>query len=614
MATATAPKKVQSTTRPTKKAAKAPETDDELIARALSHHGWPRWEVNGIADEELFQEICLRLSQALVCGPRQYAVNHRSGAIWFDQSHTVGVPSISGDELVAAARRIYRLPQPQQLVEHSRNGKVRHTMEPKGKAVKSQAVTPAAGPVQITILETVEIPLGKIARSPFQTRSEPDKAWLQEIAESMKQHGQTTPALGRWSDDRFELIAGHTRHQAAESLDWITLRCEVCDVDDPTAARLVYLENAKRRELTAIDRANGLKLLADQYALAGKTQAQCAADAEISEGQMSNMLRLLRLPDVWQQRLIGGELSVEQSRALATWVDYPKVIEAFETHIQNCGLKEGPIDKHHFERALEVALERASRPMSKDHYGRGCLFKPTDAERAELDIREVKQSYGPPAKRAFNLTLWNKLQKAAVKKKKDNEAKQQTATEGAKSSGKQSARPRDDHRFKQEIQDAWILAYRAAIAKHLEAKKLPAADRTAIARLAFCLPEPVETKPSELFTMPQADLDELCVAAVRSDLTRVLRGNWDTGGIDFEPLQSLVHVLRLNAAPHFIITEDTFEGFGDSDLVKLAGQMDLELVADRFGRIEQIVSATWPRDDVPELLLPPVPKKAKAKK
>lgn len=615
-----APPKPKSAPRKTE-ASKATETDDELISRALSYHGWQKWQANGISNEELFSQICARLSQALVGGPRIYAVDHRIGAIWFDQAHTAGVPSIADDELVAATRRLFNLPQPQELVEHFDNGKVRHTREPKPPAA-GNAASPAPPlidetPAGIEILDTRDIPLADVIRSPYQTRDEPDGEWLNEMVASIKAEGQLTPALVREVRGKWELIAGHTRTAALRKAGRSVLRATVCRCDDMTAARIVFLENDKRRELNPIERARGLQMMVDTCKAAGRTQAQAAADAKISESFLSNALRMLRLPPEWQDRLIAGELSIEQSRALATWVDYPQVINAFSKHIENCGVGKGPIDSHHFDSALGKGIDGGSRPMGKDVFGGGCLFKPTKDEEKDLDIREVKSRWGgSPAKRAFNVPLWNKLQKAAKQKKKDREEKT-AAKAGKTTSSSNSKRPRYEGQFDQDIKEAWLLAYRSALAERLTGKKkLSASDRTIVARLALFHADPLsdELAPEDVIYLQPAALDERLLTIVQNDVTSELGGAWDTGSFEFEPLHAVAEALGLDPVTHFKVTRNTFGGFGDDDLAMLASQMDLEPKGNRDAIIATIADATWPRDEVPALLHLPAPKKPKAKK
>ena len=589
----------KTTTRKPKPAKPVTETDEQLVLRALSYHGWQRWQQCGISDDVLLIQIRERLSQALVHGPRVYAVDHTIPAMWFDQSTTSGVPDLADDELVATVRRLFSLPFPAAGNEAS---PVEQLAERLGMG------SAAAGPRPVAIVETIDVPLVKIVRSPFQTRDEPSAAWLDEVVESLRAHGQTTPALGRWVDDAFELIAGHTRWAAASLLEWDTLRCEVCVCDDATAARLVYIENADRRELTVIERARGLKLLADQYAAAGRTQAEAAKDASIAESTMSNMLRMLRLPAEWQTRVSDGDLSIEQSRTLATWSDCPAVLDAVTGLMKEMGVAEGPVDKHHFERALERATERGSRPMSKDSYGRGCLFTPTEAERKELDIREVKSQWGPPSKRAFNVTLWNKLNNAAKKRIKEREAKQaeKAGIEPPKPTGQQ----RNEYQFRDRLETAWQRAFRKAFVERVTGKqKLSKTERAIVARMGLMLD--LETEPQELLAMSAQALDDWLFGNVQKELTRKLRGHWDQGEFRLPELQAIAAVMHLDPAPHFQIEKETLDGFGDADLATLAKQLDIVLSGNREQRIKQLTAITWPREEVPAILQLAKPKKGK---
>lgn len=588
-ATATA-KKSATKNRPVK----APETDDELIARALSHHGWPRWEVNGITDEELFNEICLRLSQALVFGPRQYAVDHRVGAIWFDQSNTVGVPSVEGDELVSAARRVFRLPQPQQLVEQFTQGKVRHAMEPKPTGTKSRGAAAAAA--GLLILETVEIPIAKMVRSPFQTRSEASVEWIGEVAESLRKNKQTTPCLGRWVGENFELIAGHTRWIAAKSLKWTTLRCEVSTADDATAALIVFEENAKRRELTVIDKAKGLQLLVEEYVKANKTRAQCAADALVSESYLSNTVGLLRLPVDFQDRVAFKHFSIEQGRSLVRYVDRPAVFEKFREELDDLDCSSGPVTAGLFDDALLGAIDATSRSMDV----LTALYKPSKAELTELDIEEIKRN-GKAQKRAFNIALfdqlWNKAGQADEEAEDDEETSEPEQTA--------ATIPRDAFSFGHRLRRTWCMTWWAAVRVHLKGK-LKQPDKLSLARAAlWCYDEesPLATDAASLLAMSPAEYhDHMCQMAMAQLAAEPEGSNWETGPLSASQFAALGESLGLDPSPHFVLTAHELCMFGDADLAKLAKQMKVDVKGlDRSERISRLADGQWPRDGIPAI-------------
>lgn len=586
-------------TRKPKPAKPVTETDEQLVLRALSYHGWQRWQQDGISDDDLIEQIRERLAQAKVDGPRLYCVDHTVPAIWFDQQTTSGVPSLADDDLVATVRRLYSLPFPAAGNEAS---SVEQLAERLGMG------SAAAGPRPVAIVETIDAPLVKIVRSPFQTRDEPSAAWLDEVVESLRAHGQTTPALGRWVGDSFELIAGHTRWAAASRLEWDTLRCEVCVCDDATAARLVYIENADRRELTVIERARGLKLLADQYAAAGKTQAEAAKDAGVAESTASNLLRLLTLPAEWQARLASREMSIEQGRALARWSDRPSVLDAFAGRLESEGAAAGIIDQASFEHALQDALCNQSRGMGTD-----CRFKPTKEQRAELDIHDVKM-WGQSLPRAFNVTLWNQLQKAAQKQQREQQKADQAEAKAQKN--KPEAVKREPYGFDRHRDRAWSWAYWGALRQCVTSRKLKPAERVLLARMGALAYDRVETEawrtdPVSLLQMTPAEYqDHLCQLATEA-IGEEPAYERDDGAFELDEYRALAESLNLDPTPFFVVSKLWLECCGDQDLTRLAKQLGIALGANsRAERITALSDASlWPQETIPEICRLPEPAK-----
>ncbi len=274
------------------------------------------------------------------------------------------------------------------------------------------------------------IDVGLLRPSPYQTRRPPSEEWLIELGNSLRQDGQLTPCLVRPLPESsgFELIAGHTRTAAAKRTHRPQLECRIVQCDDATARRLVLVENAKRRDLDILEKAQALQGLVDEYAAAGRSQRDLADDVGISQSEISNLTRLLTLPAAWQERLISGGITKTQARELLPWVDVAALWPVLESEWKRLGVDHFALQ---FDSTLGACVRAVSRPLSGYYYDDrsnrsiDVLVKPTDADRDSLEIRQWKKE-----PRAFNVKLWETLQAAAVKKKQERETRRAETVEG----------------------------------------------------------------------------------------------------------------------------------------------------------------------------------------
>lgn len=185
-------------------------------------------------------------------------------------------------------------------------------------------------------LEALAIPLDDIVRSPHNTRRTFPQESLDDLAASMRSVGQTTvcevlPAMG----GKYELVDGERRFRAALLAGLQTLRCVVRDVGHGSAIEidLVRFEaNRHREDLNPIDEALAFErfLTPTTEGGHGLSQAELAKRVGVSASQISNRVRLLRLPEKFQAALISAEMPVEVARMLAAWSDVPSVAKALE--------------------------------------------------------------------------------------------------------------------------------------------------------------------------------------------------------------------------------------------------------------------------------------------
>lgn len=157
------------------------------------------------------------------------------------------------------------------------------------------------------------IPISRIRPNPFQPRREFDPEQLAELEASLKASGLLQPITVRRRGDAFELVAGERRFRAATNLGWTEITAVVRDFDDQTMLVLALVENLQRANLNPIEEARGYRRLLEEFKL---TQQQVADSVGKDRTTITNLLRVLSLPEPVQQMVESGTLSVGHARAL----------------------------------------------------------------------------------------------------------------------------------------------------------------------------------------------------------------------------------------------------------------------------------------------------------
>ena len=157
------------------------------------------------------------------------------------------------------------------------------------------------------------IPLGRVRPNPFQPRREFNPDELAELEASLKSSGLLQPITVRRRGDVFELIAGERRTRAATNLGWTEITAIVRDFDDRTMLVLALVENLQRTNLNPIEEARGYRRLLDEFQL---TQQQVADAVGKDRTTITNLLRVLTLPEHIQQFVENGSFSLGHARAL----------------------------------------------------------------------------------------------------------------------------------------------------------------------------------------------------------------------------------------------------------------------------------------------------------
>jgi ParB family chromosome partitioning protein len=173
-----------------------------------------------------------------------------------------------------------------------------------------------------------EIPVERIERNPYQTRTRFDEQQLEELAASIAATGVVQPILVRpLAEDRFQLIAGERRWLASQRIGKATIPAIVRVVSDEQAMEMTIVENLQRADLNPMEQARAFDRLTREFKL---TQEQMAQRTGKNRATIANFLRLLRLPPEVQGKVEAGELSFGHARALLALEDPESLLKAVQ--------------------------------------------------------------------------------------------------------------------------------------------------------------------------------------------------------------------------------------------------------------------------------------------
>lgn len=157
------------------------------------------------------------------------------------------------------------------------------------------------------------VSIERIHPNPNQPRTHFNETELEELSESIREHGILQPLLVRKKGDEFEIIAGERRYQASKIAGLSELPVIIKDVDDQKMLELALIENLQRSDLNPIEEAKGYRQL---IKASGMTQEALSKAVSKSRSAITNSLRLLDLPERVQELLFEGKLTAGHARAI----------------------------------------------------------------------------------------------------------------------------------------------------------------------------------------------------------------------------------------------------------------------------------------------------------
>src|SRR3954469_15267673 len=158
------------------------------------------------------------------------------------------------------------------------------------------------------------IAIDRVQPGKYQPRTRMDETSLRKLADSIREQGVMQPILVRPVDGaRFEIIAGERRWRAAGQAGLAEIPALVRTVPDNAALALALIENIQREDLNPLEEAQGLSRLIDEFGLTHEAAAKAVGR---SRSAVTNLLRLMALPQSVQQYLLSGQLEMGHARAL----------------------------------------------------------------------------------------------------------------------------------------------------------------------------------------------------------------------------------------------------------------------------------------------------------
>lgn len=159
----------------------------------------------------------------------------------------------------------------------------------------------------------IELEIEDIKPNPYQPRKYFEQSALEELADSIKEHGLLQPIVVTLDNDDYIIVAGERRFRASKLAGFDTIKAIVADVDLKKLRELAVIENIQREELNPIELALSYKELLEDYKI---THEELSNRVKKSRTSITNIMRLLNLDDFVQDRLIKGDITIGHAKLL----------------------------------------------------------------------------------------------------------------------------------------------------------------------------------------------------------------------------------------------------------------------------------------------------------
>ena len=159
----------------------------------------------------------------------------------------------------------------------------------------------------------LKVPINEIRPNPYQPRKVFDEEKLEELAQSIKVNGIFQPLILKKSIQGYEIVAGERRYRAAMMVGLNEVPAILVEFSDEQMMEIALLENIQREDLNAIEEAQAYSTMMEKFNL---TQEELSKRIGKSRTYIANTVRLLKMPDVLQNYVLEGKLTMGHVRPL----------------------------------------------------------------------------------------------------------------------------------------------------------------------------------------------------------------------------------------------------------------------------------------------------------
>lgn len=214
-----------------------------------------------------------------------------------------------------------------------------------------------------TTEEIIDIDLDELRPNPYQPRKNFDDESLNDLAESIKEHGVFQPIIVKKSIKGYEIIAGERRVRASKIAGLSKIPAIIRNLDDEKMMEIALLENLQRENLSAIEEAAAYKSMIEKLSI---TQDELSKKIGKSRSHVTNTLGLLRLPKEVQEMVSNNKISMGHARVLSKLEDDEKIIEMAHQIVER-KIPVRELEQESLSENKKVKIERHLKTQNSDY-------------------------------------------------------------------------------------------------------------------------------------------------------------------------------------------------------------------------------------------------------
>ena len=211
--------------------------------------------------------------------------------------------------------------------------------------------------------EIIEINIAELRANPYQPRKIFNDEALNDLAESIKEHGVFQPIIVKKSIKGYEIIAGERRVRASKLAGLEKIPAIIRNLNDEQMMEIALLENLQRENLSAIEEAIAYKSMIEKLSL---TQEELSKKVGKSRSHITNILGLLRLPKEVQKMVANNQISMGHARVLSKLEDDEKIIEMAKQIIER-KIPVRELEQQAETKEKKVKIERHTKTVNNDY-------------------------------------------------------------------------------------------------------------------------------------------------------------------------------------------------------------------------------------------------------